>query len=100
MEKQVQMPSRMTIDKIVRCCKESKFFTVIVDSTTDISHRDQMAVLIRFATVNRLLKEAKIREHFIGYYYVTDVIAIGISVLLEEMLFHELGLNRKYVHTI
>ena len=68
-EEQVQMLSRMTIDEIVKSCKDSKFIRVIVNSTTDTSYKDPMAVLIRFVAVNGLLKEkTEIRKHFIGYY--------------------------------
>ena len=85
------MLSRMTIYEIVQSCKESKFFTVIADLTTGISHEDQMTFLIRFVAVNRLLKEAEIRQHFIGYYHVTDSTTVGIEDLLEKLLFDELG---------
>ena len=96
-EEQVQILSKMTLDKIVDLCKEAKFFTVIADSTTDISHKDQMAVLLRFIKIDRLDKSVEIVEHFVGYYHVLDASAIGITSVIEKALFEELGLQRKHL---
>src|SRR5437773_442840 len=72
------------------------FFTVIADSTTDLSHKAQIAILLRFVEVDRMKKSVEIEEHFVGYYKVLDASAHGLSDILERVLFQELGLERKY----
>ena len=71
--------------------------TVIADSSTNVKRKDERTVLMRFVTVSRLFEEAEIREHFVEYYHVTDATAVEISGLQEKLLFHELGLDRKYL---
>ena len=38
-------------------------------------------------------------KHCVGYYHVTDATAIGFLDRLEKVLFHERGLDRKYVNS-
>ena len=36
---------------IIDECKDAKFFTLLADSTTDVAHLDQMAILVRYVTI-------------------------------------------------
>ena len=83
MDEQVEILAANVRAKIIGMCWESKFFTVIVDSTTDISHKDQMAMLLRFVYIEWESKIFQIDEHFIGFCHVIDATAQGICDLVS-----------------
>ena len=96
-DEQVEILAANVRAKIISMCRESKFFTVIVDSTTDISHKDQMAMLLRFVYIERESKTFKIDEHFIGFYHVINATAQGICDLVYKVLFEDLALEHKHL---
>lgn len=54
--------------KIVECMvdeiKQSKYFSIILDCTPDLSHTEQLSVVIRFVSVE---DTSQIKEHFMGF---------------------------------
>lgn len=52
------------ISKMVSNIWQSKFFSVILDCTSDISHTEQLSVVIQIVS---LAKELHIKEHFTGF---------------------------------
>ena len=54
--------------KIIERCISSKIFSIIVDETTDISHAEQVSIVIRFVTVE--YGKCMVEEHFIGFYRI------------------------------
>lgn len=49
------------LDKIVTKIKKSKFYSIVFDETTDISHKSQMTLVIRY------LENKEIKEDFVGF---------------------------------
>ena len=49
-------------EKIINDIKESKFFTIIADEAADSSHKEQMALVLRFVD-----KNMDVREEFIAF---------------------------------
>jgi hypothetical protein len=82
-------------EKIVSDCNESHFFTVIADSTTDISHKDQLAILLRFVNIDYSSKTVEINESFIGYYHCKNATARGICDIIKTVLFDDLKLQKR-----
>uniref|UniRef100_A0A8C1J990 TTF-type domain-containing protein n=1 Tax=Cyprinus carpio TaxID=7962 RepID=A0A8C1J990_CYPCA len=68
---------------IVVQIKESKYFSLILDCTPDVSHQEQMSVVIR--TVD-LKNTPEIREHFLGFLLAHESTGLGLSTLILRRL--------------
>ncbi len=60
----IDLLSRKIISAIVDDIKQAKFFSIILDCTPDISHTEQLSVVIRVVS---LMEKPHIREHFMGF---------------------------------
>ncbi|XP_013880239.1 zinc finger MYM-type protein 1, partial [Austrofundulus limnaeus] len=56
--------SSKTISTIVNDIKQAKYFSIILDCTPDISHTEQLSVVIRIVS---LMEKPQIKEHFMGF---------------------------------
>ena len=61
-DKMITCFGQVISEKIVNDIKESKFFTIIADEAADSSHKEQMALVLRFVD-----KNMDIREEFIAF---------------------------------
>jgi hypothetical protein len=94
---QISILASQTREKILNDCKKAKFYTIIADSSTDITHTDQLAILLRFVCVDYDNKTTEIREHFLEYAQITDASAKGIVRLLCSTLFEKCKLEKQYL---
>ena len=66
--------------------KKAKYFSIIFDSTPDISHIDQMSEIIRSVHIEN--KKVEIKESFLGFFQLTgkkaDDITKDILKVIEE----------------
>lgn len=71
---------------IISLLKQCKYYSVILDCTPDISHQEQLTVIVRFIYLNPSTKRAEVREHFLGFLPVTDTTGQGLATYLLDFL--------------
>lgn len=74
---------KRTIIETLKCCK---YFSIILDCTPDISHQEQITIIVRFVFINDNSKSIEIREHFLGFCPVTNSTGQGLSDFLLNYL--------------
>jgi hypothetical protein len=68
----------------------AKYFSVILDCTPHVSHKEQMSLIVRFVDVSHC--DITVVEHFIEFLIVEDTTSKGLSDLLLAAI-EKLGLN-------
>lgn len=75
---------------IVNNTKRAKYFSVLLDCTPDMSHQEQMSLILRFVNMTSL--DVTVEEHFIDFIPINDQTGKGLSnALLAEL--EALGLD-------
>ena len=71
---------------IIDSCKKAKYFTVLVDETTDISTSEQVSISVRF------VDDTVLREEFLGFHKTVSTTGEDLAVLIIDCL-KEYGLD-------
>ncbi|KAL7384364.1 hypothetical protein ABVT39_000756 [Epinephelus coioides] len=87
----ISLVAKCTIDAIVEKVKKAKYYAVILDCTPDLSHNEQLSVVLRIVNCETS-KGISIHEHFVGFLQALDTTEKG---LCESFLGHleTLGLD-------
>ena len=86
----IQLLSKNIIGKLIERIKLSKYYSIILDCTPDISHQEQMTLIIRM--VNVTSDCPTIEEHFMGFIPVEESTGKALTDSLLCML-QNLGLS-------
>lgn len=92
----IQLMGRVIINKIVEIINSSKYFSIIVDCTPDISHIEQLSLIIRVVVFNSTENKYEIEEFFIGFFEASDSTGEGLTELILKRL-EKLGLDLKWL---
>ncbi|XP_076806254.1 zinc finger MYM-type protein 1-like [Clavelina lepadiformis] len=64
--------------------REAKYFAIMCDSTPDISHTDQMTLIVRYVTIKNSI--ALLKESFLNFFPLSGKTAAEISqCILDEL---------------
>lgn len=96
--------SSTVLNGIVNKINKAQFFSLIVDTTQDLSKKDQMSFIVRYTHLSEVEdglegassenREVKIEESFLGFFHVRDSTADGLSSLIVNCL-EGFGLDMK-----
>lgn len=71
-------------NKILAEIKEAKYYSIILDSTPDVSHKDQMSQVLRYVSI--IGKQVEIKESFIDFLEVEGKTSEDVSNLISNKL--------------
>lgn len=75
--------SEKIVETIVIEIKQSKYFSIILNCTPDLSHKKQLSVIIRIVAVEGT---PQIKEHFLGFLEAEETTGEGLSDLILKKL--------------
>ena len=79
--------------KIISEVKKAKYFTLMLDSTPDISREDQIAEILRYVHTNEN-KDVEIKEVFLGFFQVFEKNAASlVETVIKKLNDDRIDLN-------
>ncbi|KAK0145737.1 Zinc finger MYM-type protein 1 [Merluccius polli] len=85
----IEIVSSQTVRTIVAKIQEVKYYAIILDCTPDISHKEQMSLVVRIV---ELVPKPDIKEYFLGFMNVVETTGLNLSNVVLEKL-RELGIS-------
>ncbi|CAF1185961.1 unnamed protein product, partial [Didymodactylos carnosus] len=83
----ISLVAKATKDKILDMVKNAMYFSVIVDCTPDVSHKEQMSIVARYVHIERAAEgnnaSVEIKESFVEFINIVDTTGAKMT---EEIL--------------
>ncbi|KAL5555162.1 hypothetical protein UlMin_037398 [Ulmus minor] len=77
---------------ILKKIKEAKYFSIMLDCTPDVSHQEQMSLILTCVDIST--SPIRIEEYFLGFFNVDGTFGAGLfSELIEEIKKLKLDIN-------
>lgn len=75
--------SSRIIKRIVEDIKTSKYFSIILDCTPDLSHKEQLSVIVRIVSQEGI---PQVKEHFLGFLVAEESTGDHLSTLMLKRI--------------
>ncbi|XP_063819320.1 zinc finger MYM-type protein 1-like [Pseudophryne corroboree] len=85
----IQLLSNIIKEEILKSAQAAKYFSIIIDCTPDVSHVEQMTMILRFVNIASLTDDCepvRIKEHFLGFLPLKETTGAGMT----EIILHQL----------
>ncbi|XP_063788893.1 zinc finger MYM-type protein 1-like [Pseudophryne corroboree] len=85
----IQLLSNIIKEEILKSAQVAKYFSIIIDCTPDVSHVEQMTMILRFVNIASLTDDCepvRIKEHFLGFLPLKETTGAGMT----EIILHQL----------
>lgn len=94
----IQFLSKKVKQKVINDLTNAKYYSIILDCTPDVSHKEQMTMIVRFVTANEATtdkpSEVSINEHFIGFLELEKSTGASmVEILLKQLSDSEICLD-------
>ena len=86
----IQLLAKSVKSTLVQKINAAPFWSLILDSTSDITRVDQLSIIVRWVNVTD--EECTVVESFLGFIKVTDPNAAGIASTAEKFI-KDLGID-------
>ena len=77
----VKIMAHTVLRKIADHLQKSPYLTIMIDETTDVSNREQVAIVMR-----RVDEEFEVSEEFLGVYHVQSIGADSLTAVIKDTL--------------
>lgn len=77
----INLVGEKIIEEIMRRVKLAKYYSVIMDCTPDLSHKERLSLVLRIVNCETSVGAA-ISEHFVGFFDVKDTTGRGLTETL------------------
>ncbi|KAJ8892189.1 hypothetical protein PR048_004769 [Dryococelus australis] len=84
--------------KILSAVHSAKYVSIVFDFTSDVSHIEQMAIIVRFVATTDA-KGSEIKEQFLGFVPVSDTTGAGLTTTILEK-FADMTLTIENLHVL
>uniref|UniRef100_A0A8C5MKC1 TTF-type domain-containing protein n=1 Tax=Leptobrachium leishanense TaxID=445787 RepID=A0A8C5MKC1_9ANUR len=98
----IQLLAGAIKQQIITCANAAKYYSIILDFTPDVSHIEQMTMIVRFVDVSKPSDDESesvtIKEHFLGFIPLQETTGAFIAETLLGQL-EEIGLPIENLHS-
>nr|XP_027198316.1 zinc finger MYM-type protein 1-like [Dermatophagoides pteronyssinus] len=74
----IHLVSNAVKNRILEMVEKSKYFAVVLDTTPDCSHKEQLSIIIRFVHHDDDTNAASIQERFLGFIALDETTGTGL----------------------
>lgn len=79
---------------ILKCLKEAKYYSIVLDCMPDISNKEQITMIFRFVTISEDPGEVTINEHFVDFIQLYETSGFNMTkVFLDKLIEFEVNLE-------